>query len=766
MIVKAGLTVLMFRPLRARLQRLGDRGVIGAGDVPNPDHGIAERYAASEVPSSGSWLALAQSAWLVIAAFALLVFLAAIPLGYALRFSGALIGPPVDAPAWYIAVVNFVQGAVSMLAASVSLALAGILFWKKRDDHGALFVSFYLLAYGIVMAGPLEALNGFAPIVPGPFTSGGMLISPALINGMQTGVGAVLGLWLFYLFPNGHFVPGWTRYAALPALLLAPALAYVFGGDWISAMTPLGWLIVAAYVALFGAGVYAQIFRYRRVATSVERQQSKWVVFGLILAISVQAVFSIPYVTLSQLPPGTLHPWWEPLGSLGWWVSITILPLSLAIAVMGYRLWDIDVILNRTLVYGALTASIAAIYVLLIAGLGALLQTSGNLFISLLATALIAVLFQPWREQLQRGVNRLMYGERDDPYAVLSRLGQRLEATLASESVLPTIVETVAQALKLPYAGITLREEDEFRVAAEYPSSRSAVSQDTGGRVPTPSLVLPHEVEVIPLSYQSEEIGQLILAPRAPGESFTAADRRLLDQFAHQAGVAAYAVRLAMDLQSSRTRLVTAREEERRRIRRDLHDGLGPALASLAMEADNAREWAHVDPAKTEEALADITGKAQAALQDIRRLVYDLRPPALDEVGLVGALRQSAANLPNGLQLLIEAAEPLPALPAAVEVAAYRIAQEGLNNVMRHAHARNCTIALSAMNELVLEIRDDGVGLARDVRAGVGLISMRERAAELGGTCVIESARDGGTHVIARLPLAREDGDRSRPGDA
>jgi signal transduction histidine kinase len=209
-------------------------------------------------------------------------------------------------------------------------------------------------------------------------------------------------------------------------------------------------------------------------------------------------------------------------------------------------------------------------------------------------------------------------------------------------------------------------------------------------------------------------------------------------------------------LQHSRERLVTAREEERRRIRRDLHDGLGPALASLAMQADNARDWAHSQPEKTEAALEEITTQAQAALQDIRRLVYDLRPPALDELGLVGALRQTAANYANGLRIEMDVPAALPPLSAAVEVATYRIAQETLNNVARHARARSCTLRVSVQDALHLEIDDDGVGLPREVHAGVGLISMRERADELGGSCVIERKPGGGTRVSARLPLVRE----------
>ena len=185
----------------------------------------------------------------------------------------------------------------------------------------------------------------------------------------------------------------------------------------------------------------------------------------------------------------------------------------------------------------------------------------------------------------------------------------------------------------------------------------------------------------------------------------------------------------------SREHLVTAREEERRRIRRDLHDGLGPVLAALAMQADHARELTRRDPRKTEELLADITAQAQAAVADIRRLVYDLRPPSLDELGLVAALRAHAANLQSRVEVVIDAPAALPPLSAAVEVAAFRIAQEALTNVVRHAQARRCELRLVLDDDLRLEISDDGIGLPAVPRAGVGLTSMRERAEEVGGMC-------------------------------
>jgi signal transduction histidine kinase len=271
----------------------------------------------------------------------------------------------------------------------------------------------------------------------------------------------------------------------------------------------------------------------------------------------------------------------------------------------------------------------------------------------------------------------------------------------------------------------------------------------------------------LPLVYQNEVVGQLVLAHRAPGEAFSAADRRLLEDLAHQAGVAAHAVRLttdlqhlAADLQRSRERLVTAREEERRRLRRDLHDGLGPTLASLAQRLDTARVLVSHEPEAAVALLGDLKAQVKTTIVDIRRLVYALRPPALDELGLVSAIREHVThyNDSDGFYIALEAPERLPPLPAAVEVAAYRIVLEALTNVARHAHAQTCRIRmeLTEAQALCLEITDDGVGLPTACQAGVGLTAMRERAMELGGQCRIEPGAPNGTRVWARLALPRE----------
>jgi signal transduction histidine kinase len=355
-----------------------------------------------------------------------------------------------------------------------------------------------------------------------------------------------------------------------------------------------------------------------------------------------------------------------------------------------------------------------------------------------LGAGLVAVLFAPLRERLQRGVNRLMYGERDDPYAVLSRMGERLEATLAPKAVLPTIAETIAQALKLPYVAIELGHDGEFVKEAEH-----------GKRPPDAPFVLP-------LAYGTETVGRLVTSHRSPGEEFSTSDRKLLEDLARQVGVAAHAVRLATDLQRSRERLVVSREEERRRLRRDLHDGVGPQLAALTLKLEAARNRLSHDP-EAQELLSDLAERARAAVADIRRAVHGLRPPALDELGLVPALREVAAQYRHkGLSINLDAPQNLPQLPAAVEVACYRITQEALTNVVRHAGARSCSVLLALEEEarmVRVEITDDGRGLSSERKGvGVGLSSMRERAEELGGSCTIDSSPGSGTRVSARLP--------------
>jgi signal transduction histidine kinase len=278
----------------------------------------------------------------------------------------------------------------------------------------------------------------------------------------------------------------------------------------------------------------------------------------------------------------------------------------------------------------------------------------------------------------------------------------------------------------------------------------------TGATEPAAHTGKPAEPSIgVPLTVRGEDVGRLVVAQRSPREAFGPRDLRLLDELARPIAVAAHAAALTRDLQHSRESLVIAREEERRRIRRDLHDGLGPALAGVAFGIDAARNTLRRDPAATDLALAEIKAEVQASLGDVRRLVYDLRPPALDRLGVVPAIEEYAARLRERTPLEISvSASDLPPLSAAVEVAAYRIVTEALNNAVRHSGATHSGVAMAAIDGcLRLTVTDDGRGIGERRGSGLGLTAMAERAAELGGTCAVLRGAEGGTSVVAELPL-------------
>jgi signal transduction histidine kinase len=597
-----------------------------------------------------------------------------------------------------------------------------LLFRSKFENPAVAAVSLYLLLYGIVMTGALEAWGAY------------WLGDSEFAITVQTLIVATPTLALLVLFPNGRFVPSWSRWILIVSLLWnVIAIRYPLILQQENNTASL--LVLAfSWIGLIGLGIYAQIYRYRRVSTLDERQQTKWVLFGFTLWFGYMLVSTFPFLYITGLPPGTPLPWWSPLTELGWWLSLNIVPVTLAIAITRSRLWNIDLVINRALVYSALTFATMALYIFVVGALGNLLQVGNNAFIAFLTTGLVAVLFQPLRARLQHWINHLMYGERDDPVAVLSKLGEQLEHIGSPEDALSSIAETVAQTLKLPYVAIELGENKEIAASFGIPKS---------------------EVIRLAMLYQSETNGYLVVAQRSPGESFSASERQLLENIAQQAGATAYNARLTADLLRARQRLVTAREEERRRIRRDLHDGLGPQLASQALTLDAVTRLIESDPETAKALLRDIKSQSQEAITGIRQLIYDLRPPALDDLGLVTALGEDFARMElNGLQIHLHAPEQLPGLPAAVEVAAYRIAQEAVNNVVKHAGARNCQVRLEVQaNVLRVEIHDDGRGVPPGARPGVGLHSMRERAEELGGRLEIVPSPDGGTQVTARLPF-------------
>jgi signal transduction histidine kinase len=686
----------------------------------------------------GRWLALARVALLAIGTLAVLVYIAGIPANLAWFNSfhtdclDACMTPAtvqsLHALGISITAYAVYWTSVNLLFFLTYFVVAAFIFWRKSDDWMALLASFCLITLGAAFPSIPVALVDVHPA----------WWLPVAIVGNENLFGFPSLIIFFFLFPNGRFVPRWTRWLAIGFAAIYEVNA-LFAGSLPNFSNWLSLVLVLLPLVVLGSLVFAQVYRYRHVSSPVERQQTKWIVFGMAIAL-------LGFLLLGYLLPAflTLFIPFRSLGLLPTAITITsiylvllIIPLSLAIAILRYRLWEIDIIINRTLVYGPLSLCVVGIYVLVVGALGALFQASGNILISLVATGLVAVLFQPLHYRLQRIVNRLTYGERDDPYRIISRLGTQLEATLTPDAILPAVAETVAKTLKLPYVAIELKEEGEFRQVATY------------GTPVEPSLRLP-------LRYQQESIGQLLLASRSPGESFSSADRRLLDDLARQSGIAANAVRLSEDLQRSRERLLLAREEERRRLARELHDSVSQALYGISLGAHAARTALEREPGEVTEPLDYVLMLAEAALAEMRALIFELRPESLETEGLVSALSKQAAATQARHELVVstELCDE-PELPLHIKQELYRIAQEAMHNTVKHARAREVMLRLEqADDEVWLEVRDDGIGFdtSASFPGHLGLRSMRERVANLGGTFKIESPPGSGTRICVRVP--------------
>ena len=568
-----------------------------------------------------------------------------------------------------------------------------------------------------------------------PLTTPGAWVSSWLWTGVPTGFLLAL-LW----FPDGDAPgPRWPRvgwhwiaggvvlsWAAITlATAFQPGPMPQFG---VQIANPLGW--AGAGPALRVTGAFGMIvlagtavatlasvaWRFYRGDADV-RAQLRW----LAVAVAVIAV------TVALPRPAAIGPAILALHV----TAVFLLPVTLAVTLVRRD----GVVLPRLLVYGSLSVLLLAAYVAVVGFAQAAFGRRADPGAAVVAAGLVAVLAAPLRARLQRSVDRLVYGARGDPHAALAELGRRI--TGSPGDLLHEVVHAVADALRAPYTAVILTGDDVPAACAGRPS---------------------HPEIVVPLSLRGAQAGSLVVAQRSPRERYSQRDLALLQDLARPIAVAVHAAALTQDLQRSRESLVAAREEERRRIRRDLHDGLGPALAGVAFGLDAARNTLTANPETTAATLAELKTEVQASISDVRRLIYELRPPALDQFGLVPALQQYAARLAERGVLDVSVSAPdLPPLSAAVEVAAYRIVTEALTNAARHSGARHTAVSFTVDDaKLRLEIADDGIGLPvrRDGRgAGLGLDAMAERAAELGGACSA-AARDRGTSVVAVLPLA------------
>lgn len=476
-------------------------------------------------------------------------------------------------------------------------------------------------------------------------------------------------------------------------------------------------------IAVFIVPMATVVARYRR-ARGLERDRMRWLLWSVfVMALTIVATFGIDDALLDY---AVLF-------------IVMILPgVAMTIAIVAPRIVSIEDLLNRTVVYGGLWLLIIGIDLAVLAGLALVLGDAlDQRQVVFLVLLLSAVIYAPLRLRVWGWVRRVTLGDRENPYDSVAGLASTLETADEGPEQLAAVAGAVASAFGLHYVSVEVDRAGGERLVATH-----------GKR--------PERVRTLPITYRDTEVGRLVLPAKGGRSRLSRRDEQLLGDLVRQAATAARTSRLAEELQESRERLVVAREEERRRIRRDLHDGLGPSLSGVVFQLESARLLAATDPAAAERQIAATSAQVQDVVADVRRLVHDLRPPALDDRGLVGALRQQAERLSDDRLAVRVKAGDLGNLPAAVEVAAYRIVGEALINVRRHASASTASVVLDAVDgHLLVEVADDGVGIPAAAEAGVGLVSLRERADELGGRCEVTCPAGGGTTVKAWLPLRR-----------
>jgi two-component system, NarL family, sensor kinase len=533
------------------------------------------------------------------------------------------------------------------------------------------------------------------------------------------------------LFPDGRLPSRRWRWVAavllagtaIGAILIAvaaldqPRMLTVYGSPvspWaqhlISFFLPAALLTLAGYLGALGG----LLRRWRHADPEMRRQLACLLPAGILMLIGL---FLDSY--------GLNNSWALTAGAV---------PLGMAVAVLRYRLYDVDLIVNRTIVWLILTmlvlVSVAAIVRVLSDVVVSMTQTKA----ALVTTGLVVAGFEPVHRRVQHHVDHMIYGDRDDPYLVIARLGDVLRRTVDPTAVMPLVTGTIARSLQVPYVGVELESRDGPVMVTE--SGRSVTMTESFDMVS-----------------HGRRIGRLVVGRRSTGSRFSRPECRLLQDAAGQAAVAAEATQLNRDLQASRERLVTGREEERRRLRRDLHDGIGPSLAGLSMQAQAALRMVP-EGSRAATILENLTVDLKTCTVEVRRLVEGLRPPSLDR-GLEAALRAECRRFDtDALSVGCQVEGSLDDLPAAVEVATFRIVAEALTNVARHSGASACQVLVRRGVGLSAEVVDNGVGVSCSARGSVGLESMHERAAELGGTCTVTAADGAGTRVRLELPLA------------
>lgn len=654
------------------------------------------------------------------------------------------------------------------LVLSPAFCLAGALaFWKQPRQRAVQ----RLLAIGALLA--------FSHTL-------GCLLTLALRDGQQpwywlvnllstlaTGLGFASWTALFAVFPNGDYERAYERVITKATMLVAGGLAllpfiaqptqdltvelvtpapHMASPFFVPALAPLAdaegliFLCPVIALALF-------VLRYRR-APAARRVQMRW---PLCAAVLVGAAF------LAQPLLGPYAPGW--IGDLLFVVAVSSLPATLVIGMLRQRLFDVDVLLRRSLIYGLLWLAIAVAYAAIAALLGLAAGQRFSVQIAVFVTIFASMVFQPARRALERFADRLVFGTKLSGYDLIRRFGSTLEAAVALEDLIPTVEATVRAGMGARWVRVALPVEAVEAVEADDRRCPATIGDTTGDEPPDE----PPEV-VIPITYRREATGTLECGPKREG-TYSDADRLLLETLARQTALAIRTVRLTADLQArlrdldrqahelvrSRTRLVQAQEAERRRIERDIHDGIQQQMVALMAKVELARARLQSDPAHAEVALAEVQEMVRQAHAALREFARGIHPAVLGDRGLEEAIQACVARLPIGVSIEVDPAIRGARFAPEVEGAAYFLISEGLTNMMKHAMADQAAVRLRASAGcLHIEITDNGRGFDPSATRVSGLRGLCDRMEALGGSLRVVAAPQQGTQLIGMLPIVEE----------
>jgi signal transduction histidine kinase len=643
----------------------------------------------------------------------------------------------------------------SPLEAPVYLAfpIVGVVLATRRPR---LPFGWMMMIIGFFFLNPLPAYARYASVTRGGELPGAEL-AIALVSPMWI-VFVGLSAFMLLLFPDGHLPSrrwrwfAWAGGAGLLLLYVATLVGPSVSGDYelpglenpfrVPGTEWLGVTFLAVPLMVVG-GAVAMIVRLRRVTDPVQRQQLRLLAWGagVIAVVYVGALVPTAFGFERNSDPNNV------LGIVAA-ASFTLIPITIGIAIMRFRLYDLDIVISKTIVYGAMAAFITAVYVAIAVGVGELLGGTRDVTLSIVATAVVAVAFQPVRERVQRFANRLVYGSRAAPYDVLSHLSGRVTGMFETEDVLPRLARLLLEGTGATRVEIWLHVADRLRLTAAWPHA----DVDASRWIPVGGAELPTIADasaVSPVRDGGELLGALAVH-KAPGDPLTPPDRALIDDVARQAALLLRNVRLIEELRASRERIVSAEDDERRRLERDIHDGAQQQIVALTEATRRAGTSVDAEaPAPLKDLLDRAVEESTAALAEIRELARGIHPRVLAERGLAAAIRTLAARSP--VPVTVED-EMDARLPEAVEATAYFAVSEALANVAKYANATRAVVATSRDDgTLVVAVTDDGVGGA-DPAKGSGLRGLLDRIDAVGGHLSVESPPGKGTRLTVTLP--------------